>query len=1001
MSGRVLGRLAAGLLLVSAPVLGGIPAQAAAAPGSESGGVAQASLLNCPSMVVIGVRGSGEKESDDGGFGKTVDAVVKSILARDPTATALALDYPAIKVQFWRPSYYTKGYVDSVDKGIANLVAQIRALSGGPCWSRTSLYLAGYSQGADVVGDVYQDLDAASLHLTAAQHSHILGVAMLGDPRFSGAQGAPVDEGTYHKDKNGVAHLVGEGTRTIPASEAGHVRSYCMGNDPVCNYSAANALACGAGTVLNSHCVHLHYMNISPTKGGKVYTSLAASYLLSRRAAQPIGASDLLPDQVTPETLNGSYESVACVSSNACMTVGSYLTANGSRRPWSGEWTGSKWSTVAVPLPAGGVTGNLSAISCTALTSCLALGSYSDGSLSHMLAETWNGSAWKIAPVASQFSAALVEVDAMACVSATDCVAVGHTQQASQGGPVATTWNGSTWTPMAEPEVAGSIYSRLSGISCLSAADCVAVGYYTDSSYVVHALAERWDGSGWTDLHAVSSLAYPELTSVDCMSGSFCMAAGSTSTGSGNSTLSETWNGSSWTLANSLSATSFTSVSCTSSASCVAVGGSDGSEASAATWNGVRWTKTTPARHAAFSQLESISCTGPAWCLAVGETSTGPGGPAALTSAQRWNGASWSAITTFNLAGAANAELTAVSCTSDQFCVAVGWYEDSTGREFAFAQSWNGTRWTSMPAATPGSTTGSELDGIDCPTPKFCVAVGFLGNQSAPLAETWNGKAWQVTKTPISSRVAALDSVTCTSAKSCIAVGYLCPGGKHLTVALRWNGTTWSMQVTPNPPGVLFANLASIACVSARDCAAVGENENNMGIPSPIIERWNGAKWVIQAEPNHIQSGLTGIACPASNRCVAVGYRYANGVHTALADYWNGTKWAATAVPAGFSADLFAVSCVSAASCLAVGANSAVSNNDETLAELWNGSSWHLATSANAPVLDPAAGRRDTALNGISCRPLTACFSVGYATQSWGSWAFSGWVSLPLTERAS
>jgi hypothetical protein len=51
-----------------------------------------------------------------------------------------------------------------------------------------------------------------------------------------------------------------------------------------------------------------------------------------------------------------------------------------------------------------------------------------------------------------------------------------------------------------------------------------------------------------------------------------------------------------------------------------------------------------------------------------------------------------------------------------------------------------------------------------------------------------------------------LIGVACTSATGCTAVGYSSPNGANLvnhpspaTLAERWNGSTWSIQPTPQP----------------------------------------------------------------------------------------------------------------------------------------------------------------------------------------------------------
>jgi Cutinase len=78
--------------------------------------------------------------------------------------------------------------------------------------------LVGYSQGAQVTGDVVQKLSADLL-------SHVLGVALFGDPYFNTRD--------YRVDRGNHQHLDGLlGTRPIFTGVS--VLSYCHKYDPIC-----------------------------------------------------------------------------------------------------------------------------------------------------------------------------------------------------------------------------------------------------------------------------------------------------------------------------------------------------------------------------------------------------------------------------------------------------------------------------------------------------------------------------------------------------------------------------------------------------------------------------------------------------------------------------------------------------------------------------------------------------------------------------------------------
>jgi hypothetical protein len=159
-------------------------------------------------MQIVGVRGSGETADDAGGFGTTVKTVVDSIRSVNPTAAATPIEYPAIAVQWWDPSYYTGNYTRSVRAGRTALTSYITQFINGPCGGTVYLYLVGYSQGAQVVGDVYQNL-------TSGQRSRVAGVTLIADPKFDGDEGSPVNVGTYNSARNGIQDVT-TSARQIP-----------------------------------------------------------------------------------------------------------------------------------------------------------------------------------------------------------------------------------------------------------------------------------------------------------------------------------------------------------------------------------------------------------------------------------------------------------------------------------------------------------------------------------------------------------------------------------------------------------------------------------------------------------------------------------------------------------------------------------------------------------------------------------------------------------------
>src|SRR6185437_12661913 len=157
---------------------------------------------------------------------------------------------------------------------------------------------------------------------------------------------------------------------------------------------------------------------------------------------------------------------------------------------------------------------------------------------------------------------------------------------------------------------------------------------------------------------------------------------------------------------------------------------------------------------------------------------------------------------------------------------------------------------------------------------------------------------------------------------ACTAVGsYITRVGGLSTLAERWNGTSWSIQPTPDQPGGDGSSLLGVSCTSAGACTAVGYYYNpGSNTTSTLAEAWNGTSWAIQPTPRHattVFQDLDAVSCTSPTACIAVG---SVGYDT-LAEMWNGTAWALQRTPhPGRGAEgLLGVSCTSASACTAVG----------------------------------------------------------------------------------
>jgi hypothetical protein len=341
-------------------------------------------------------------------------------------------------------------------------------------------------------------------------------------------------------------------------------------------------------------------------------------------------------------------------------------------------------------------------------------------------------------------------------------------------------------------------YNSLSGVSCVSAADCWAVGSAQDMNNNVVGETLQWNGSSWI---AVSSpAAAGALDSISCTSSSSCWAVGNI--GNGQSfprPLIVRWNGSSWTKVPvpQLPQEVLHAISCSSSTNCSAVGTYKRSGRTLALhWNGSKWIHTpTPNPSAKFEQaLTTVDCTSAKNCWALGYYYAAPLKPTVTgyLMAIHWNGSTWKLAWTsapyYGADSSASFHI-AVRCTSATNCWTVGYSSLSPLVHHPIVVHWSGRKWAPV---KPPKITNASLYGVDCSSTRNCWAVGNVGTFGGThsLVLHWNGSHWTRVPTPRGNDF--LSDVSCSSSTTCWAVGTVSSNNGNLNLALRGNGSTWS-----------------------------------------------------------------------------------------------------------------------------------------------------------------------------------------------------------------
>jgi len=251
-------------------------------------------------------------------------------------------------------------------------------------------------------------------------------------------------------------------------------------------------------------------------------------------------------------TLSG----MAAISANDVWSVGFYYPNNMSTRTVIEHWNGASWRIVPSPATGGSYSFLLSVTALSA-QNVWAVGSYLP-SITQTLIEHWNGARWSIVPSPNVPTAVVNDLSAITAISASDIWAVGHYENSSGvNQTLIEHWDGSSWSIVSSPN-AGSGGNNLEAVTASSANNVWVVGGFhsTTTSTVFQTLVEHWNGSSWSIVSSpnVGSLG-SSLQGVTAVSANNIWAVGSyTVAGSPSSyeqTLTERWNGSTWSVVSS------------------------------------------------------------------------------------------------------------------------------------------------------------------------------------------------------------------------------------------------------------------------------------------------------------------------------------------------------------------------------------------------------------------------------------------------------------------
>jgi hypothetical protein len=240
---------------------------------------------------------------------------------------------------------------------------------------------------------------------------------------------------------------------------------------------------------------------------------------------------------------------VSCASAGNCAVVGSYAAAPPLAFAVS-QKNGSWGNAIEVPgsLSLEGIT--LASVSCASAGNCTAAGSFGDrygeGILAPLVVSEKNGTWGKATLVPGTAADSRNGAGPVSCASAGNCVVGGDVApiiygpyQAFVASQQNGTWGKATGLPgLTALNASGN--ASVDSVSCESAGNCAAGGYYEDSAGHTQAFVVS-ENSGWwgraievPGSAALNTGGYAQIESVSCTAAGYCAATGYYMEPSGN-----------------------------------------------------------------------------------------------------------------------------------------------------------------------------------------------------------------------------------------------------------------------------------------------------------------------------------------------------------------------------------------------------------------------------------------------------------------------------------
>lgn len=268
------------------------------------------------------------------------------------------------------------------------------------------------------------------------------------------------------------------------------------------------------------------------------------------------------PNATSANLLSG----VVAISPSDVWAVGYDYNSSNIQQTLTEKWNGANWSIVPSPSPGTqskcgeGYSGSaLTGVAGASANDVWAVGwicSAYQGYPGQTLAEHWNGRQWTVISSPNESGADDSALVSVAAAATNDVWAVGNYQAGGgqyQWNTLVEHWDGTQWSIVESPNVAGADENYLNAVTAVSSSDVWAVGYSNMNAEIDVPLIEHYDGTAWSIVQSPypAPSEFNELYAVAATSPDDVWAAGyenENSQGQYGGALIEHWDGTAWSL---------------------------------------------------------------------------------------------------------------------------------------------------------------------------------------------------------------------------------------------------------------------------------------------------------------------------------------------------------------------------------------------------------------------------------------------------------------------